>query len=100
MKARVIETDKIEELQVNELNDYFTKDGVHFKGIELDFDYEPDYWDKLKHQAAIAAMQGMLSNCKFPAYSTEGYYKHNIANNSLEYATTLINKLMEEENEK
>ena len=26
--------------------------------------YEPDYWDKLHHQAAIAAMQGVLSSCK------------------------------------
>ena len=25
---------------------------------------EPDYWEKLKHQAAIAAMQGVLSSCK------------------------------------
>lgn len=23
---------------------------------------EPDYWEKLKHQAAISAMQGLLSN--------------------------------------
>ena len=26
---------------------------------------EPGYWDKLKHQAAISAMQGLLSNTLF-----------------------------------
>ena len=31
---------------------------------EQHFTNEPDYWTKLHHQAAIAAMQGVLSSCK------------------------------------
>lgn len=68
------------------------------KEIELDFVsdldqayfYEPDYWDKLEHQAAIAAMQGILSNPEFPKHSREGYYKKNVANNAKVYAQELI----------
>ena len=98
MKARVKATGEIIEL----CNMEFDEDGNEYYRDELELidDYEPDYWEKLKHQYAGMAMQGMLSNCNFPAYSTEGYYKHNIANNALEYATTLINKLKEEQCEK
>lgn len=99
MKARVKATGEI--IDVTRLVDkYIMTNHPHsitFDADELDFDFEPDYWEKLKHQYAGMAMQGMLSNCKFPAYSTEGYYKENIANNALEYATALINKLKEEE---
>ena len=62
MKAMVIETNEIEELQEDMNNDYFSKDGVHFKGFELDFNVEqPDYWEKLKHQYAGMAMHGLLA---------------------------------------
>ena len=68
------------------------------KEIELDFVSDldqahknmPDYWDKLEHQAAIAAMQGILSNPEFPKHSREGYYKKNVANNAKVYAQELI----------
>ena len=68
------------------------------KEIELDFVSDldrahknmPDYWDKLEHQAAIAAMQGILSNPEFPKHSREGYYKKNVANNAKAYAQELI----------
>lgn len=49
-----------------------------------------DYWDKLEHQAAIAAMQGILSNPEFPKHSRDGYYKKNVANNAKVYAQELI----------
>ena len=103
MKARVIETGKIEEFQVNELNDYFTKDGVHYKGLELDFeDVEPDYWEKLKHQYAGMAMQGMLSNSaymeNFVRYAGQGESLVGVTTqNAFDYATTLVNKLKEEQ---
>lgn len=97
MKARVKATGEIIEL----CNMEFDEDGNEYYRDELELigDYEPDYWKKLKHQYAGMAMQGMLSNCEFPLYSTEGYYKDNIADNALEYATTLINKLKEESHE-
>lgn len=96
MKARVIETGQIEEFQVNELNDYFTKDGVHYKGLELDFEYEPDYWEKLKHQYAGMAMQGILSNNEL----YRGICKsRNLETAIMEYATDLVNRLKEEEDD-
>ena len=64
---------------------------------ELDFDTVYDYWTRLEHQAAIAAMQGMLANPAFPEYSQEGYYKKNIVNNAYEYAHALVDKYKKEE---
>lgn len=102
MKARVIETNEIVELQEDMNSSYFTKDGLHYKGFELDFDFEkPDYWDKLLHQYAGMAMQGVLSNEKY----VENFIKNSIEGVSLaddvtrcayDYATALINKLKEE----
>lgn len=72
---------------------YYNQDELKFDFISvLDqaYFYEPDYWDKLEHQAAIAAMQGILSNPEFPKHSREGYYKKNVANNAKVYAQELI----------
>jgi hypothetical protein len=94
MKARVIETNEIEELQEDMNNDYFTKDGVHFKGFELDFNVEqPDYWEKLKHQYAGMAMQQMV-NIVNEGYE---YVYEETAMIALNFATALVNKLKEEE---
>ena len=99
MKARVIETNEnaeneIEELQEGINNNYFTKDGVLFKGFELDFNVEQiDYWDKLKHQYAGMAMQGILANPKF----YKGETSISIAIKATTIASTLIDKLKEEE---
>ena len=88
MKARVIETSEIEKFQASELNDYYTKDGVHYKGFELDFeDVEPDYWDKLKHQYAGQFLQGMLIGKTFVRDYVEEAYN---------YATDLVEKLKNE----
>jgi hypothetical protein len=89
MKARVIETNEIEELQEDMNNDYFTKDGVHFKGFELDFNVEQtDYWEKLKHQYAGMAMHGLIiKDCSIKE----------ITETSWELATALVNRLKEEE---
>lgn len=62
--------------------------------------YEPDYWEKLKHQATIAAMQGILSSDKL--MDILGMQKRReldemVADLSLKYATALVNKLKEEE---
>lgn len=104
MKARVIETNEIVELQEDMNSDYFTKDGIHLKGFELDFNVEQsDYWEKLKHQAVILAMQGLLSNSAY----LENFIKYCAKNgdhlarvvsaNAIDYATILIDKLKEEE---
>lgn len=93
MRARVIETNEIVELQEDMMSDYFTKDGVHLKGFELDFNVEqPDYWEKLKHQYAGMAMQGLLTNPKLCEIETS----MSIASTANTIATTLVNRLKEE----
>ena len=87
-----METGQIEEFQVNELNDYFTKDGVHYNGLELDFEYEPDYWEKLKHQYAGMAMQQMV-NIVNQGYE---YVYEETAIIALNFATALVKRLKEE----
>lgn len=93
MKARVIETNEIEELQYDPNRNYFTKDGVLFKEFELDFNVEqPDYWEKLKHQYAGMAMQGMFANPAFKDVDIEF-----VVLGAVGAATELIKKLKEEE---
>lgn len=100
MKARVISTGKIVEVK-RDLgyldHEYKTEEGERFAGEELDFNGEPDYWTRLEHQAAIAAMQGILSNPAFPEHSQDGYYKKNVVNNAYEYAHALVEKYKKEE---
>lgn len=66
MKARVKATGEIVEVFPYNKDGfaYIHEDGeTVYEAIELEVDeYDPDYWTRLEHQAAIAAMQGMLSN--------------------------------------
>lgn len=100
MKARVKATGEIIEL----CNMEFDEDGNEYYRDELELidDYEPDYWEKLKHQYAGMAMQGLLSNSayieNFVKYSVEGdSLARVVSTNAIDYATTLINRLKEEE---
>lgn len=102
MKARVKATGEI--IDVSRLVDkYIMTNHPHsitFDEDELDFEFEPDYWEKLKHQAAISAMQGMLNNEELYFYITGGVRPEHkplkIAERADEYATALVNKLKEE----
>lgn len=49
------------------------------------------YWDNLKHQAAISAMQGILSN---PELS--GLYEEDCAAQCNRFATSLVEKLKQQ----
>ena len=74
MKARVISTGEIVEVKVHDK--YFDCNGHQWiiyedrkgrtfneKHLEFNLDNSPlDYWEKLKHQYAGMAMQGLLSN--------------------------------------
>jgi hypothetical protein len=63
---------------------------ITFEKDELDFDIEddPDYWTRLEHQAAIAAMQAQLApNC---LDSPEG-----VACTAYAYAHALVEKMKE-----
>ena len=57
---------------------------------------EPDYWEKLKHQAAISAMQGILSNevisLDFESENSNACIEA-VAIVSVRVATALVNKL-------
>ena len=75
--------------------------------FQLEFFYEPDYWEKLKHQYAGMAMQGMLSNAigfdEVRKQATESGIDNLItliAGAAADYATALVEKLKSESNEK
>lgn len=98
MKARVKETGDIIEL----CNMEFDEDGNEYYRDELELidDFEPDYWEKLKHQYAGMAMQGILSSDKM--LGILGMQKGKelddmIGNMSVKIATALVNRLKEEE---
>ena len=65
MKARVKATREI--VEVTRIVDRYVMTHhphtITFEKDELDFDIEddPDYWTRLEHQAAIAAMQGIIA---------------------------------------
>lgn len=95
MKALVKATGEIVWVHTTDDADFIDGNGRYYWEHELFFGSldDPDYWTRLEHKAAIAAMQGMLSNPAFPEHSQEGYYKKNIVNNAYEYAHTLVEKL-------
>ena len=97
MKARVKATGEIIEL----CNMEFDEDGNEYYREELDFidDYESDYREKLKHQYAGMAMQGILNNDKI--LGILGMQKGKelddmISDMSVKIATTLVNRLNEQ----
>ena len=125
MKARVKATGEIVEVRevtkydsnYNPIVYYKTVDGFSHRKEQLDFKDltqgkadvkekslhkdEPSYWDKLKHQYAGMAMQGILScddvKLDFTENTDEVIDAINIA--SVKIAKALINKLKEEEND-
>ena len=96
MKARVKETGEIVEV-VRLYSTPFGNDIYcdakenHYPYLldELDFDFgnDPDYWEKLKHQYAGMAMEGMM------AHTNIDYDE--IVDLCVEFATALVEKLKE-----
>ena len=85
-----------EETLINAVNDI---DDIRWKleDIHQNIMEQPDYWEKLKHQYAGMAMQGILSNNELLDDILRGVYPpdkpqylSNVINN---YATALVNKL-------
>lgn len=103
MKARVKATGEIVRIEGcgsvfhygKLLDGYIDTEGVKYSPSELEFDVkekslpkdEPDYWDKLHHQAAIAAMS---------AFVIRGCNPEDVAQLSLELAGVMIEKLKNE----
>lgn len=103
MKARVKATGEI--VDVSRLVDkYIMTNHPHsitFDTDELDFEFEPDYWDKLKHQYAGMAMQGILSNNNLLTALCNGNKEvlicKKVSDNADIIATALVNRFKEEE---
>lgn len=92
MKARVIATGKIVDVVANG-NYYDTIDNKErYYGHELDFNDTADYWTRLEHQAAIAAMQGMCANPQYPDNSWDA-----MATDAAKAAHALVEKYKENE---
>lgn len=100
MKARVKETgDIIDVERIGIASDIWALQSdstVVFDDEELDINIEPDYWEKLKHQYAGMAMQGILANCNHQLWEREAN-SEGVAKQSYEFAIALVNKLKEEE---
>lgn len=100
MKARIIATEKI--VEVDECRkifkdmgwDYMDMRGRCYKSEDLDFsDNTPfDYWTRLEHQAAIAAMEGMCGNTKYNDYAFV-----DMAKLAIKAARTLVERMKNKE---
>lgn len=66
-------------------------------GIKQGVDYNPDYWTRLEHQAAIAAMQGILSNHNLYGSVIQMTQVSRVA---IDYAQELVEKIKEKEERK
>jgi hypothetical protein len=97
MKARVIETGEIIEL----IDIVYDENGNEYFREDLEILDESDYWEKLKHQYAGMAMQGILSNNDLLTALCNGNKEVPISkivlNNADIIATALVNKLKEGE---
>lgn len=97
MKARVKATGEIVDIIRNSAFDkdvFYDSNGQKYNREELSFDVkeksfpkDEDYWTRLEHQAAIAAMQGML------AHTNIDYDE--IVNLCVEFAHSLVEKMKE-----
>ena len=94
MKARVKVTGEIIDIFFHDCNKegicfYYTENyGMYTEDeIEIIHTKDPDYWDKLLHQYVGMAMQGILAN-----YGVEPL-PDDAANDAIEYATALVEKL-------
>lgn len=107
MKARVKTTGEIIDVTFNKdaLNkgypSYKTSGGTYYYPEQLVWidsidSIEPDYWEKLKHQAAISAMQGLLSSSAYFEMHLGLNFYALVPSDAVRYATNLINELKEE----
>ena len=93
MKARVKATGEIVNVAPQIECYYYASDGTAYWCGELDFDiYNDDYWEKLKHQYAGMAMQGMIRIVGHDRM----YPPEKIAIYAVACATALVEKLKNE----
>lgn len=98
MKARVKATGDIVEVypSIHKGCDYDGSDGYSYvKEDIIILDDEPDYWTRLEHQAAIAAMGGICGNTNYDETSWG-----DMAEDAIRAAHTLVKKLKAKEERK
>lgn len=104
MKARVKATGKIVEVigeGIQNSNMVMAAHGEWFTKDELDIvplswkPFEPTYWQKLEHQYAGMAMQGILSNANHALWDRENNAE-GIAKSASAIAHALVEKMKEE----
>jgi hypothetical protein len=91
-----------EETLIDAVNDIDTIARLTEDLYDKYYNNEPDYWEKLKHQYAGMAMQGMLSNSdyieRFTAHTIDGIsLEEDLTRCAKYYATALVNRLKEGE---
>ena len=95
MKARVKATGEIVFIETNigYPGGYIASNGKNYQDddFELIVENSPDYWEKLKHQYAGMAMQGILANPE-----TVVLYDEDVAAMAIRIANITISKLKEE----
>ena len=99
MKARVKATGEIVEVYFygKEGYDYVCNDKEEcYERGELEILDEPDYWTRLEHQAAIAAMQGLVTRGEVLGSSVQQIAR-DITEISCEIAHALVEKYKKEE---
>ena len=109
MKARVKATGEIVEITEDDTSLYAANFYKSYSLDELEFLYvkekslpkdEPDYWEKLKHQYAGMAMQGLISNNTLLTALCNGnkdsLINEIVADNANLLASALIEKLKNE----
>ena len=103
MKARAIATGEIVEVHTCDDADFQDRQGRYYWEHQLYFgtldnydNEEPNYWEKLKHQYAGMAMQGMLANANHYLWERKQNSKSLVAN-AAELAHALVGKLKEKE---
>ena len=101
LKARVKATGEIIEVSqgIYSPYQYVDDNGTIYTEKQLEILQEVlastiDYWTCLEHQAAIAAMQGMLANANHYLWERKQNYKSLVAN-AAELAHALVEKMKE-----
>ena len=96
MKARVKTTGEIVEVFPYNKDGfaYIQDDGeTVYELHELEILDDPDYWEKLKHQYAGMAMQGMITDGREIVYLDGSTRYEHIIKTSIAIATALVEKL-------
>lgn len=88
MKARIKKTDEIIEVTRNKYGLYVDENCVGYSLNDLDFGNEEDeHWQDVRERAAIAAMQGIITNNRYNGSTNQ------VAETAVRYADALIAEL-------